>query len=200
MTKQTVNLYSSHLLPPKLRLSFKRLMVTSAVMVVVALFIGMGLAWQSSQRNNEIIAAQAQKSTFDLKKQQLEAQIAARQPDAALVAKVELEQKRLELKQLLKGELSARRSEVSMGYSPLLMDLAKVSDSSVWLSRIQVNDGKYEFEGYGSTAQSIPMWVEKLKGTETLKGYSFASMTMNRGEDKPLAFKLTSTPVEESEQ
>ncbi|AVV84047.1 MSHA biogenesis protein, MshI2 [Shewanella putrefaciens] len=32
----------------------------------------------------------------------------------------------------------------------------------------------------------------KLKTTNTLKGQAFSSMTMDRGEDKPLAFTLTS--------
>ncbi|MBR9729071.1 PilN domain-containing protein [Shewanella intestini] len=200
MIKQSVNLYSSSLLPPKLKLSFKRLVAGAVVVSIIAVVCGTLLMWQTSRVENKLEIAKTEQDIFNQKKQQLEAQIAVRKPDNKLVEQVNLEQQRLTLKQKLKGELAARRTAVSMGYSPLLVDLAKVSDASVWLSRIQINKGKYEFEGYGATAQSIPLWVEKLKATDTLKGYTFAAMTMSRGEDRPLAFKLTSQPVKEDVQ
>jgi hypothetical protein len=75
-----------------------------------------------------------------------------------------------------------------------------VADSSVWLSHITIeqqnNDAqRIEFEGYGRHPQSIPLWIDKLKTTSTLKGYAFSAMTMDRGEAQPLAFKLISQPI-----
>jgi Tfp pilus assembly protein PilN len=133
-------------------------------------------------------------------KTQLELQIAARQPDANLVAKVELEQQRLDLKKLLKDELSQRNTLISQGYSPMLTDLAAVADANVWLSHITIEQQdtdvqRIEFEGYGRNPQSIPLWIDKLKTTSTLKGYAFSAMTMDRGEAQPLAFKLISQPI-----
>ncbi|WP_394129326.1 PilN domain-containing protein [Shewanella maritima] len=190
--KTRINLYSANLLPPKLRLSLKRLvMFTVAVVAICAICLSLML-WQQSSYEQQRTQVAAEKESLDMKKAQLEAQIAARKPNADLVAKVELEQKRLEIKRLLKVELSARKDMISRGYSPLLVDLAQAADDSVWLSQIYVAKGQYSFAGFGSSAQSIPLWIERLKTTQTLQGYSFASMTMNRGDDQPLAFTLTS--------
>jgi Tfp pilus assembly protein PilN len=127
-------------------------------------------------------------------KEQLETQIAQRMPNNELVTQVELQSQRLELKKLLKDELALRTAFISQGYSPMLTDLAAVSDGSVWLSRIYFNQHHIEIEGFGQQPYSIPLWIERLKTADTLKGFAFAAMTMDRGEDQPLAFKLTSTP------
>ena len=65
-------------------------------------------------------------------------------------------------------------------------------DGSVWLSRIKLEEDKLEFEGFGQYPQSLPRWIDKLKQTESLRGRSFASMTMVREPGQPLAFVLTS--------
>ncbi|MFS1424456.1 MULTISPECIES: fimbrial assembly protein [unclassified Shewanella] len=200
MIKTTVNLFSVDLLPAKLRLSFERMMLAAAAVVVLSLIAwGVGF-WLESTLASQHGALSKQKLQLDNQKAALELQLSTRQPDADLVAKVELEQQRLELKQLLSDEIKQRDNMISHGYAGLLTDLASVSDSSVWLNRIVINQQYFEFEGFGSHPQSIPLWVERLKTTETLKGYAFATMTMDRGENQPLAFKLASTAEQGAKQ
>ncbi|MCL1068476.1 fimbrial assembly protein [Shewanella olleyana] len=200
MIKTTVNLYSADLLPAKLRLSFERMMMMVAGLVFISLFSWAIGYWLVSGLEADVAKVSAQKSQLDEQKIQLEQQIANRVPDPELVARVELEQQRLDLKKLLSTELNQRDNVISRGYSNLLTDLASVSDGSVWLSRIAVNEQRFEFEGFGAKPQSIPKWVEALKHTDTLKGYAFATMTMDRGESQPLAFKLSSAPEVEAKQ
>nr|WP_283105210.1 PilN domain-containing protein [Shewanella seohaensis] len=153
--------------------------------------------WQLAESQRALSQASAQKQQFDQQKAELETQIAARKPDAELVARVELESQQLELKQLLMNELALRSSLTSRGFAPVLKDLAMVADASVWLNHIVINEQHFMFEGFADHPQSIPQWVGKLKTTNTLKGQAFSSMTMDRGEDKPLAFTLTSETPEE---
>ena len=200
MIKTRVNLYTADLLPQKQRLTFSRMMITVAVLVCCSLLVYVIGVWHEIELQAEKRQATAKQNQLVTQKTQLEQQLAKRKPDADLIAKVELEQQRLSLKQLLKDELSQRKALISQGYSPILTDLAKVADASVWLSRISIEQQladpqRIEFEGYGRYPQSIPLWIDRLKMTSTLKGYAFSAMTMNRGEDKPLAFKLTSQPA-----
>ncbi|WP_350431980.1 fimbrial assembly protein [Shewanella sp. H8] len=163
-----------------------------------ALLYGVGL-WNTDELQVLNQQENSKKNSLTEQKNQLEQQIAERKPDAKLVAKVELERQRLDLNKLLKDKLSQMDMLISQGYSPMLTDLAAVADNSLWLSHItieqQSNDvQRIEFEGYGRNPQSIPLWIDKLKNTATLKGYAFSAMTMDRGEAQPLAFKLISQP------
>ena len=199
MIKTGVNLYSADLLPKKQTLTFSRMLLALAIFIgCSALLYSVG-KWDTDELQMLNQQESSKKNSLAEQKKQLEQQIAARKPDADLVAKVELEQQRLALKKLLKDELSQRDMLISKGYSPLLTDLAAIADANVWLSHIIIEQQKngtqrIEFEGYGRNAQSIPLWVDKLKSSTTLTGYAFSAMTMDRGKGEPLAFKLISQP------
>ncbi|MEL4281366.1 MULTISPECIES: PilN domain-containing protein [Shewanella] len=197
MIKSRVNLYSAALLPPKQSLTFAKLMSYTLGLVLVCAILAAFSYWQLTESQRALSQASTQKQQFDQQKAELEAQIAARKPDPELVARVELESQQLELKQLLMSELALRSSLTSRGFAPVLKDLAMVADASVWLNHIVINEQHFMFEGFADHPQSIPQWVGKLKTTNTLKGQAFSSMTMDRGEDKPLAFTLTSETPEE---
>ena len=197
MIKTSVNLYSDNLLPIQQRLTLTRLMSVLGLFVVIFIVLYGVVMWQQQQLQAKQQQASHDNVQLNDQKVALEAQIAARKPDSALVAQVELEEQRLALKIRLKDELSQRQNLISKGYSPMLTDLASVADANVWLSHISIvqqDNGpqRVEFEGYGRNPQSVPLWIDKLKNTETLKGYAFSAMTMDRGDDQPLMFKLTS--------
>ncbi|MCT8988004.1 PilN domain-containing protein [Shewanella phaeophyticola] len=201
MIKTSINLYSVDLLPQKQRLTLSRLIQVLVLLVMVSIcFYAFGL-WQQSELQTLQQQANNKKAQLSAEKKQLEDQIAARKPNTALADQVELEEQRLALKRRLKDELSQRKNLISQGYSPLLTDLAAVADANVWLSHISIEQQdnapqRIQFEGFGRTPQSIPLWIDKLKNTVTLKGYAFSAMTMNRGDTQPLMFKLTSKPSE----
>jgi Tfp pilus assembly protein PilN len=190
--KTRINLYSTILLPAKLRLSFNRLAFALLGLIGISLLVSGITLWSTQSLMADIQAKQNVADSLSSQKQQLEQAIADRKPSQELVAQVELLEQRLTLKQQLKGELLQRSALVNAGYAALLSDLAQAGDPNIWLSGIQVSDNIFEFEGYSQSPQSIPLWIERLKESETLKGYGFSSMTLNRGDDKPLAFKLSS--------
>jgi Tfp pilus assembly protein PilN len=190
--KTRINLYSTSLLPAKLRLSFNRLAFALLGLIGISLLVSASTLWSTRSLMADIQAKQNVADSLSSQKQQLEQAIVGRKPSQELVAQVVLLEQRLTLKQQLKGELLQRSALVNAGYAALLTDLAQAGDPNIWLSRIQVSDNIFEFEGYSQSPQSIPLWIERLKTSETLKGYGFSSMTLNRGDDKPLAFKLSS--------
>lgn len=190
--KTRINLYSESLLPAELRLSFNRtaiglivLLVLSVVGSTISYALVLGL-------ESDHVELMSEKSSSEREKAKLEAAMAQRSPDANLIAKVDLFSLQVDLKRMLLGELNQREALTSHGYSPLMIDLAKVANSSIWLNRFQVEKDNYIFEGFTASAHSVPLWVVRLKMTDTLKEQAFASMTMNRGENQPLSFTLTS--------
>lgn len=199
MTKLRVNLYSPNLLPPKQRLTLTNL--TAATIGLLGLFLLSGLYsyWQLTRLEDDKQVASAQKAQFDQQKATLEAQIAARVPDQVLVDRVDLETQQIELKRLLMSELSVRATLTSRGFATVLTDLATVADTSVWLNHIVLYEHEVMFAGFAEHPQSIPLWVSKLKTTQTLKGQAFSSMTMDRGDEQPLAFTLSSQLKENSQ-
>ncbi|MDP5147713.1 fimbrial assembly protein [Shewanella sp. ULN5] len=196
MIKTKVNLYSATLLPPKQRLNFLTLSVSVAVLLGLTVLLYVVESYQFYELQHQASQAEQKNSRLVEQKDNLEAQVAQRVPDQDLVTRVELEEQRLTLKRLLKAELENRTALISQGYSPMLTDLAAVADANVWLSRIYFNEQQIEFEGFGQQPSSIPRWIERLKTADTLKGFAFAAMTMDRGENQPLAFKLTSVQAD----
>ncbi|SQH74902.1 conserved protein of unknown function [Shewanella benthica] len=190
--KTRVNLYSDTLLPQVQRLSFKRLTrVLVFMLVLFAMANSASYILVSGLEADKRVLAK-QKISLDKQKKSLEVAMGKRAPDAKLVEQVDLLTQQIELKQMLMGELSQREALTSHGYSMLFKDLARVANSNIWLNRIRVENNEFIFEGFSSAPNSVPLWVERLKSTETLKGHAFAFLSMSRGEGKPLAFTLTS--------
>ncbi|MGS0728344.1 fimbrial assembly protein, partial [Shewanella sp. 0m-11] len=153
--KLRVNLYSETLFPPELRLSFSRLSRAMLAVVVVLLLSSAAVFALNSSLESDKAQLMQDKQRLDSDKKDLEAALAKRGPSEALVAEVNLKAQQLELKQKLFGKLSQQEVLTSYGYSPLMTDLARVADSSIWLNRIQVNEKSYIFEGFTSSPESV---------------------------------------------
>lgn len=198
--KSRINLYSDTLLPTQSRLAFANLVVGAVCILMLALVLGGIGYWGVMTQQQQLQQVKAQARDYTQQKTQLEQKIAAHLPSPELVAKVELETQQLELKRLLLTELGSRKALTSKGFAPLLTDLATVADGATWLSRIVVDDNHFVFEGYAQQPENVPLWVGRLKSTETLRGQTFAAMTMARGDGEPLGFMLTSKPSAEKSQ
>ncbi|WP_110455691.1 PilN domain-containing protein [Shewanella algidipiscicola] len=198
--KLRVNLFHPSLLPHQLRLSFTRLCQVTLVLACLLLLASGITYWSVDHLQQQHAQLSGQKVDYDRQKAQLEQQIAARSASSNLVARVDLVTQQLELKRQLLGELGHVQALTSHGYSSLLTDLASVADSSTWLTRIQVMEKQFIFEGYSSAPQDVPRWVERLKRVDTLKGQAFSTLTINRGEEEPLSFVLRSEASKEPNQ
>lgn len=198
--KLRVNLFHPSLLPHQLRLSFTRLCQVTLVLACLLLLASGITYWSVDHLQQQHSQLSGQKVDYDRQKAQLEQQIAARSASSNLVARVDLVTQQLELKRQLLGELGHVQALTSHGYSSLLTDLASVADSSTWLTRIQVMEKQFIFEGYSSAPQDVPRWVERLKRVDTLKGQAFSTLTINRGEEEPLSFVLRSEASKEPNQ
>ncbi|MCG9755672.1 PilN domain-containing protein [Shewanella insulae] len=195
--KLRVNLYTASLLPARLRLSFMRLLQLGFGLLVLLLAANLLAYLHLGSLETDKHQLLSDKAAFDQEKAQLEQAIAKRSASQALVQQVDLLSQQVELKRLLLGELSHVETLTSKGYSPLLTGLARVTDDQLWLSRIQVQEDQFVFEGYSAAPNAVPLWLARLQGVEPLKGQAFSTLTMNRGDKQPLGFVLRSKRDEE---
>ncbi|ASJ95437.1 PilN domain-containing protein [Shewanella marisflavi] len=195
--KLRVNLYNASLLPPAQRLSFARLTQLALGLLVLMLTANLLAYFNLNSLESDKAQLLEHKRAFDQQKAQLEQAIAKRRASAELVQEVDLLSQQVELKRLLLGELSQVESLTSKGYSPLLIGLAQVTDDQLWLSRIQVKQDQFVFEGFSAAPNAVPLWLARLQGVEPLKGQAFSTLTMNRGDKQPLGFVLRSQRDEE---
>ncbi|QYJ75853.1 PilN domain-containing protein [Shewanella sp. FJAT-52076] len=200
MTKTRINLYDESLLPTRQRLNFTLLTQSVVAVLAILLLAGIALGWQLSTVKAELNSARAESERLGQQKQQLEAQLANHKADATLVAEVTELQDFLALKRQLLSELGNQQRFASGGYGSLMTDLASAADGNVWLERILVAEGELRFEGFAKAPTSVPLWVERLKHTQTLQGKQFSTMTMAREEGAPLGFILTSGALREEQK
>jgi len=68
------------------------------------------------------------------------------------------------------------------GYAPLLRALARVSVEGVWLTRIQVAEGTGELSltGRATRAELVPVYLERLRSEEALRGQTFSRLEVVR--------------------
>ncbi|QYJ94187.1 PilN domain-containing protein [Shewanella spartinae] len=196
-SKLRVNLFTASLLPPRLRLSFTRLLQLGFGLFVLLLVANLLAYLHLGSLEADKHQLLSDKAAFDQQKAQLEQAIAKRSASQALVQQVDLLSQQVELKRLLLGELSHVETLTSKGYSPLLTGLARVTDDQLWLSRIQVQEDQFVFEGFSASPNAVPLWLARLQGVEPLKGQAFSTLTMNRGDKQPLGFVLRSKRDEE---
>lgn len=197
MTKTRINLYDESLLPTRQRLNFTLLTQSVVAVLGILLLAGLAIGWQLSTVKTELNSARAESDRLGQQKQQLEAQLANHKADATLVAEVTELQDFLALKRQLLSELGNQQRFASGGYGSLMTDLASAADGNVWLERILVAEGEIRFEGFAKAPTSVPLWVERLKHTQTLQGKQFSTMTMAREDGMPLGFILTSGALRE---
>ncbi|MCL1035606.1 fimbrial assembly protein [Shewanella submarina] len=194
--KTRINLLTPDLLPPELRISFERTVLLVLIVLVVGGAANAWFYWKNSFLTQELAQHHQARNHLQNQKKDLEQKVSNHKPDPRLVAQVKAMDERLLLKQQLLAELDRRSDITSEGFSILLTDLAGVSANKLWLTRIQAANQKFSFEGYSVQAQTVPFWIDQLKSTETLKGYAFSAINMDRGEGQPIAFVLSSKPEE----
>ncbi|RYV03461.1 hypothetical protein SOPP22_04135 [Shewanella sp. OPT22] len=197
--KLSINLYSSELLPKKLRLSFARLI---AALVLVPLISGLYFVVNYIEKvdvQSQIVHANQLKQQLTQKQDTLKKQLELHKPTKALLDEVAISRQRLELTQKLISKVGNSDQFQSKSYQVLLEDLAATADGSTWLTHIIVEDQKVDLTGETQQAAAVPAWIKRLGKTSALAGVSFNQLIVNRNRDNVLQFQINSQPAPQGE-
>lgn len=178
--KQRVNLYQSRLQPVREKLSLKKLVVSSAVLLTLVA-CGWAMLLQQQQQASAALAEvesklQAQLQQTDLYQQAL----AQRKPDEALVKQHQQAEYAVVQKQQLLSYLAEQQQQAGQFYSPVLDHLQKVDRAELWLTQFTLRQGSSNFSGVTLQPASITLWLEGLQQLAYFKGQRFSQVSMEQ--------------------
>ena len=82
------------------------------------------------------------------------------------------------------------------GYASLLRALARVSVEGVWLTRIRLAEGSGELSlsGRATRADLVPVYLERLRSEQALRGQAFSRLEVTRAAAAPAAPGAAAAP------
>lgn len=189
MIKSRINFYTDEFHPKADWFSLRQLIVFIILLSVVVSVVIAGLTWYESQRREELIqvTTQLEQSQAALKSAQVK--LAQRKVDSKLKADIEQKQQDLKLKQSLLRRLDKQQYS-NAGFSAVLKALAAIPDPQVWLSEIQINEGRMALKGQAKSSDAVPHWVDQFKYYPALSHQSFSGLRIYRNDEDQLLFEL----------
>ncbi len=180
--KQQINLYQAPLRREKKPFAAKTLLWSIAAVLTGAAALAGFAGWQlyTLQERSRAVALQVADSQQQLAA--LAAQLAAAQPDPALLEQVnKLEQvinHRQQLRALLQGDLFQRGE----GYSRYLVALARQHVRGMWLTSVSITGAGNDFTLRGATLTPdlVPQYLQNLSHETLLQGQEFRSFQLHR--------------------
>lgn len=199
---QQINLYQDKLTTGlQSNLNHYLLALIASIMLLLA---SSGFSWyeiskQQSQR--QLLQDQLQQATTELLT--LQSQRPTPQNDALLDQKIQQSQSAYQSLSHIMELLADTQLVQSQGFSRYLTALAEQADSTVWLSRININAISHDISLYGSSfqAQPIPLLLQRLQSTPAFKGINFARLSIQQSEKAPeqIDFSVSSSLNPDSE-
>ena len=175
------------------------LSLPSIVFILVLLLCGVVLSaitLQGMANSAESQYVQTAMTTQELERSvsELEEQVMNRTHDPVLVQQIENTKQRIGEHSLLLEAIETQVPLKQRRFSLLLSELADASQSSLWLTHIQVSENAMTFKGGVSSPQALPQWIQRLGGTASLSQQHFSSTTLLNDEGN-MQFTLSTEPA-----
>lgn len=168
------------------------------VIVALALLYGWGV-WQTHNLQSRVLALQAQQTRASTTLERLEANLAARQPSAALTQALTAATQDRAARRALLETLSTRSHPNGAGFADLLAGLARTHVAGLWLTDIVLGNGGENISLAGATMRSslVPELVRKLADAPAYAGVEFKRLQIRRDDEAHgrahLSFLLSTT-------
>ncbi|TFH75804.1 hypothetical protein E3V39_06890 [Gammaproteobacteria bacterium LSUCC0112] len=180
---QQINLYLPELRPRRQIISALRLLQVMAVVAMVIALQGLWGSWQRSSLASALMEVQAQLAAQTARTLEIEADVASRATDLALIEEMNTRELRLsqsrELYEFMRGTNLGNLN----GYSEHLKDLSRASFTGLWLTEftIQGNADHVYLKGNAQQAAMLPDYVSRLSmGDSTIRSQRFSRLVSTR--------------------
>ena len=194
--KNRVNLYHPEF-HPKLRLLTLSMVICiwliALVCCIVAYFY---LTTEQQNIESEIAAVEKNKWQQQDLVEELQKALDSLKVDPKLLAKVDKNQKVIDLKKHVLNELAGQEQRKSSSYSTLMLDLATHNQKGIWLKQISLNGAEVVMQGAASDSAVVPKWLSSLGKTDYFKGQEFAETRLYRDADKQINFVISTDDKE----
>ncbi|OIR07183.1 fimbrial assembly protein PilN [mine drainage metagenome] len=181
-----------NLLNPALRRTRDWLTATPLALVCVTLLalvvVGYGAARvRADGREREAERLSAQLKAAQARLVETAKAVAARKPNAELLADVANARAQLQARQGLMTVLASGAIGNTSGFSAYLRGFARQVPSGLWLTGFTIDAGgsAMEIRGRMLDPAALPEYIRRLNSEPAFQGRSFATLSIRRPEDKP---------------
>lgn len=190
--KNTINLYTEALRPPREYLTLANLGWAVLLLIVIIVLWRAQLAWQlhalgQQRTSTEVELTQVQARITELAQRQREQRIDAQ--TEANVARLEREIQGL---QSLSSAVLQSGAIEDDNYARLLRDLSAIHQPGLWLSHIENRQGRLILRGQTEHSGHLPQWMARFDSVASLQGKQFAVVALERDDSSVLSFELRS--------
>ncbi|MEO4048490.1 PilN domain-containing protein [Pseudomonas sp. CAU 1711] len=170
------------------------------LLLALCLLHGAWLGWQLHRGAQDLARAEAQAQARETHLAAAQAGFVEPQLDARLPAELaEREAANRQLQRLI-DYLDALAGQQRGGFVAPLSALAEHHPQGrLWLTAIHLSEGgsQLRLQGRSQSRELLPQYLEALGRSPQFKGRQFARLDVERGEDRLLAFDLSSRPAEQ---
>lgn len=193
MTTQRIDLYRDDLRPLEPSEELPRNLALIGVAVLAMLVWGGIAQWQASSTTRQLATLTAEQEATQAQMTEASAQLAARQPDAALTRALVEAQFAVDGRRWLVDQLSQSGDEV-VPFSGVLEGLGRRRPAPLWLTRIHLAEAGAELGMGGRTldADAVPGYLEGLSAEAAFSDREFTHFSIERPAEagEPLRFDM----------
>lgn len=190
--KNTINLYTDALRPPRELLTLSNVLWLAAlVLVLIVLWRGQ-LAWQARQLTQHQMSTQVELTSVQARISELAQQQRERQIDTTAEAEVSRLEREIQGLQTLSSAVLQSGSIEDDNYARLLRDLSAIHQSGLWLSHIENRQGRLILRGQTEHSGHLPQWMGRFDSVPSLQGKQFAVVALERDDANLLRFEVRS--------
>ncbi|GAB3288560.1 PilN domain-containing protein [Pseudidiomarina andamanensis] len=180
--KQIANLYVLELRPNNETLTFKRVMIAVAAVLVIGIFssVAMTLWANQAEVDTQRMAHSLSQAQQQLIAKQNELRAAMSDPKVAhQIEQIELD---LGQRQRLLQQMQSVTQTQEASFAQVLEELARADTDAIWLQRILIANGQLTLQGRTADASALPLWLASFSNYDTLSGRQFGVFEL-RDED-----------------
>lgn len=171
--KHIANLYVLELQPKHETLSFKRVVGTVAVVLVLGVLSSLAMSFWANQ---SVITTQRMAHNLSQSQQQLIAkqnQLRQAMNNPEMAQQIEQIEIDIAQRQRLLQQMQNVTQTKEASFAKVLEELARADTDAIWLQRILIANGQLTLQGKTSNASALPLWLASFSNYDTLSGRQF---------------------------
>ncbi|WPC74436.1 PilN domain-containing protein [Vibrio porteresiae] len=185
-----INFFQSQLKPKVDHFTLTNVAAVWGAILVVMLLITAFYQYELAQKSKYLLTLQSQQTMLVAQRDELKKQAANHQPSPDKLAAISRLKKEIDAKNASIGAVDSIEQSKQAGYSGIMSGLAKLANTDIALSEIEIDNNQLNIKGYARNAASVPAWIAQFKQELHLIGRSFEKLKIERDDKGVVTFEL----------
>lgn len=185
-----INFYQAQLKPKIDHFTLTNVMAVWMCVAVVMLLMSAFYQYELSKQSKHLLSLQSHYTMLTAQRDELKIQAANHQPSPDKLAAISRLKKEIEAKNASIGAVDSIEQSKQAGYSGIMNGLAKLANTDIALSEIEIDNNQLNIKGFARNAASVPAWISRFKQELHLIGRSFEKLKIERNDKGVVVFEL----------